>query len=209
MQHWWLPYSGVGVCTRISDDRVWLAYCVAHYVDVTGDAAILDVVVPYLEGQRLAANEAEGFILPTISDTTSTLFEHCVRALDHSLALGSHGLPLMGTGDWNDGMNRVGEGGKGESVWLGWFLHAALTAFLPLAEGRGEMAQGSIWRAHAKSLQTSLEQKAWDGDWYRRAYFDDGTPLGAKTNDECRIDSISQSWAVLSGAGSPTVAAKR
>jgi cyclic beta-1,2-glucan synthetase len=200
VQHWWLPHSGAGVRTRISDDRVWLAYCVAHYVDVTGEVGILDAAIPFLEGQRLAPDEAEGFFVPTISDTTGTLFEHCARALDHSLAVGRHGLPLMGTGDWNDGMNRVGEGGEGESIWLGWFFHATLSAFIPLAEARGEAARGDIWRAHANALKISLEREAWDGDWYRRAYFDDGTPLGAKTNDECRIDSISQSWAVISGA---------
>src|SRR5206468_7366529 len=131
------------------------------------------------------------------------LFEHCARGLDLSLSLGRHGLPLMGTGDWNDGMNRVGEGGEGESVWLGWFLHAALTAFAPLAEARHETARAATWRAHATALQASLEREAWDGDWYRRGWFDDGTPLGSSASQECRIDAIAQSWAVISGVAPP------
>ncbi len=203
VQHWWLPYSGQGVRTRISDDRAWLAYTVGHYVGATGDAGVLDEVVPFLEGQMLEPGEHDNFFNPTVSDRTATLFEHCARALDQSLALGAHGLPLIGTGDWNDGMNRVGEQGKGESVWLGWLLHAALTAFAPLAEARHETVRAAAWRAHATSLQAALEREAWDGDWYRRGFFDDGTPLGSAANEECRIDSIAQSWAVLSGAAGP------
>ena len=200
VQHWWLPHSGQGVRTRISDDRTWLAYAVSQYIAVSGDAAILDEVVPFLEGQKLGADEREGFFLPTDSDETATVFEHCARGLDESLALGSHGLPLIGTGDWNDGMNRVGEKGLGESVWLGWFLNATLTSFIPLADVRGEAARAATWRAHARGLQASLEREAWDGDWYRRGWFDDGTPLGSAAGSECRIDSIAQSWAVISGA---------
>jgi cyclic beta-1,2-glucan synthetase len=200
VQHWWLPHSGQGVRTRISDDRAWLAYAVAHYLAATGDAAILDEVVPFLEGQRLEAGEHESFFQPVVSDETATLFEHCARALDQSLTLGSHGLPLIGTGDWNDGMNRVGEHGRGESVWLGWFLHATLTAFAPIAEARRDSVHAAAWRAHAIALRASLEREAWDGDWYRRGYFDDGTPLGSASCEECRIDSIAQSWAVISGA---------
>ena len=203
VQHWWLPHSGQGVRTRISDDRAWLAYAVAHYVDANGDAAVLDAVVPFLEGQLLRPAEHDSFFLPTVSDEVGTLFEHCARALDASLKVGYRGLPLMGTGDWNDGMNRVGELGQGESVWLGWLLYAALCAFAPLADARGDTARAATWRAHADTLQSALESEAWDGDWYRRAWFDDGTPLGSATDDECRIDSISQSWAVISGAGEP------
>jgi cyclic beta-1,2-glucan synthetase len=207
VQHWWLPHSGQGVRTRISDDRAWLAYTVAHYVGATGDASILEEVVPFLEGQRLVVGEHDSFFQPTVSDETATLFEHCARGIDQSLALGGHGLPLIGTGDWNDGMNRVGDRGEGESVWLGWLLHATLMAFAPLAEARHEVARAATWHAHATGLQASLEREAWDGEWYRRGYFDDGTPMGSATNDECRIDSIAQSWAVISGAADPERAA--
>jgi cyclic beta-1,2-glucan synthetase len=138
-----------------------------------------------------------------ISGERATLFEHCALALDQSLAVGSHGLPLIGAGDWNDGMNRVGEEGKGESIWLGWFLHTTLSAFAPLAEQRGEAVRATVWRQHAVGLQNSLERDGWDGGWYRRGYFDDGTPLGSAESSECRIDSIAQSWSVLSGAAEP------
>jgi cyclic beta-1,2-glucan glucanotransferase len=208
VQHWWLPHSGQGVRTRISDDRAWLAYAVAHYVDTIGDATVLAEVVPFLEGQKLEPAEHDAFFQPTVSDETATLFEHCARALDQSLALGSHGLPLIGTGDWNDGMNRVGEYGKGESVWLGWLLHAALLAFAPFADARRETSRATAWRAHAAALQASLEGEAWDGDWYRRGWFDDGTPLGSATSDACRIDSIAQSWSAISGAADTERAAR-
>jgi len=207
VQHWWLPQSGRGIRTRIADDRVWLAYVVTHFITVTGDAAVLDESVPFLEGPTLREGEDEAFFPPVISDRHATLFDHCALALDQSLAVGVHGLPLIGTGDWNDGMNRVGEKGKGESVWLGWLLHATLTGFAALAEGRGHAERSAGWRAHLGVLAAALERDGWDGDWYRRAFFDDGTPLGSAQNDECRIDSIAQSWGVISGVADPVRAA--
>src|SRR5688572_29646049 len=192
VQHWWLPSSGQGVRTRISDDKVWLAWCVAHYVDTTADFAVLGEPVPFLEGHPLQPGEHDAYFQPAMADERGTLFEHCARALDQSLSVGDHGLPLIGTGDWNDGMNRVGELGKGESVWLGWFLHATLAAFVPIARSRGEEERAAGWSAHAAGLKAALEKEGWDGEWYRRGYFDDGTPLGSSTNDECRIDSIAQ-----------------
>jgi cyclic beta-1,2-glucan synthetase len=205
--HWWLPQSGQGVRTRISDDRVWLAHAVAHYVDRCGDASVLDEKVAFLEGQRLAPDEAENFFRPTLADETGSLFEHCARALDCSLAVGTHGVSLIGTGDWNDGMNRVGALGRGESVWLGWFLYDALVTFTPIAEARGETIRAAAWREHAALLKESLEREAWDGNWYLRGWFDDGTPFGNAAGAECKIDSIAQSWSVLSGAARPARAA--
>ncbi len=212
LQHWWLPpfaagSTGQGVRTRISDDVVWLAYCTHQYIETTGDAAVLDEEIPFLEGRMLLPEEHDAFFMPAVSERTATLFEHCARALDHGLQVGVHGLPLFGTGDWNDGMNRVGEQGKGESVWLGWFLQATLVSFAPRAAARGEHDRAAQWLQHAAALQTALEQ-AWDGGWYRRGYFDDGTPLGSAESAECRIDSIAQSWSVMSGAADPGRAAR-
>ncbi len=207
VQHWWLPPAGQGVRTRIADDRVWLAYAVAHYIEVTGDAGILDESMPFLDGPELHAGEVESFFQPAVSEQRATIFEHCAIALDQNLAVGVHGIPLFGSGDWNDGMNRVGEAGKGESIWLGWFLYTTLQAFAPLAEIRRDDARATTWRSHATELAASLERDGWDGNWYRRGYFDDGTPLGSAGSIECRIDSIAQSWSVISGAASPDHAA--
>ena len=208
VQHWWLPHSGQGVRTRISDDCVWLAFCVADYVAVTGDAAVLETAVPFLDGPPLAPGQHDAFFLPGSSEVTATLFAHCALGLDRAIALtGALGLPLIGTGDWNDGMNRVGQDGQGESVWLGWLLLATLNRFVPLA-APNDPDRAARWQTHAINLRAALEREAWDGDWYRRATFDDGTWLGSATGQSCRIDSIAQSWAVLSGQADPTRAAQ-
>jgi len=208
VQHWWLPHSGQGVRTRISDDRVWLAYATASYVASSGDAAVLDETVDFLDGPALQAGAHDAFFQPMPAGQPASLFEHCARGLDQCLDLtGALGLPLIGTGDWNDGMNRVGAGGRGESVWLGWLLVRTIALFAPLAEGRGD-GRAARWRAHAESVRAAIEREAWDGDWYRRATFDDGTWLGAQDNEECRIDAIAQAWAVLSGVADPGRAAR-
>ena len=203
VQHWWLPESGKGIRTRISDDKAWLAYVASHYIETTGDTGVLDEQVAFIEGRTLAEGEHDAFFLPESRGTSASLYEHCARALDVSLAVGTHGLPLMGTGDWNDGMNRVGEQGKGESIWLGWFLHATLSRFIRYAEARRDAARVARWLLHMTALKQALEDTGWDGAWYLRAFFDDGFALGSASNRECRIDSIAQSWAVISRVAAP------
>ncbi|WP_304618861.1 GH36-type glycosyl hydrolase domain-containing protein [Paracoccus sediminilitoris] len=208
VQHWWLPHSGAGVRTRISDDCVWLAYAVADYVGVTGDLAVLDQDLPFLEGPPLKPTDHDAFFQPDIAAARATLFAHVALGLDRAIALsGTLGLPLIGTGDWNDGMNRVGQEGRGESVWLGWLLLDALRRMAHLADAR-DPAAATRWRAHADAMKQAQERHSWDGAWYRRATFDDGSWLGASSSPACRIDSIAQSWAVLSDAADPLRAAR-
>ena len=206
--HWWHPPSGAGVRTRITDDRLWLPYAAKIYVDASGDVAAFDESSSFLEGPGLLEAQAELYFQPSISKESGSLFEHCARALDCSLDTGAHGLPLMGGGDWNDGMNKVGAAGRGESVWLAWFLAHNLRNFAPLAEARGEIQRAQQWLRKADEIVAAAELQGWDGEWYRRAFFDDGSPLGSAGLAECRIDSIAQSWAVLSGVADPPRAAR-
>ncbi|SEH20883.1 glucoamylase family protein [Rhizobium sp. NFR12] len=204
VMHWWLPNTGAGVRTTISDDVVWLAYAVHQYVSVTGDLSMLDEKLPFLTGPMLEKNKHDAFIQPEISNEVADLYEHAARALDLAVErTGDLDLPLILGGDWNDGMNRVGIAGRGQSVWLGWFLAAALRNFLPYAEARKDRSRADRWSKHIDTLKAALESDGWDGAYYRRGYFDDGSPLGSAKSDECRIDSLGQSWSVLSGEGRP------
>ena len=211
VQHWWHPPAGAGVRTHISDDLLWLPLALAHavqHVDALQAQALLDMPIPFLQGGAIPPGSEDLYETPLVSSEVGSLFEHGARALDRSLSTlnqGVHGLPLMGSGDWNDGMNRVGHEGRGESVWLAWLLCSVIDCYAPLAEARGatETARAAAWREKRNDLVRAVDAAGWDGAWYRRAYFDDGSPLGSSVNAECRIDLIAQAWAVLSGAGKP------
>ena len=202
VQHWWHPPVGRGVRTTCSDDYLWLPFATSRYIAATGDHTILDESIHFIEGRLLNPGEESFYDMPIQSDVRADLYQHCVKAIEHALKFGVHGLPFIGSGDWNDGMDKVGMHGKGESVWLAFFLYDVLTRFVVVAQVRKDETFASVCTNAAEQLKQNIEKNAWDGDWYRRAYFDDGTPLGSQQNVECKIDSIAQSWSVLSKAGS-------
>jgi cellobiose phosphorylase len=203
VQHWWNYPSNAGVRTKISDDLLWLPYVVNYYIEKTGDVNILNEDVSYLEMQSLEQHEESVYAIPNVSEEKGNVLDHCLRAINKSLNFGAHGLPLIGSGDWNDSLNSVGDEGKGESVWLGWFLFNVLDNFTKILENTNRRDDVPRYVAASEELKKNLDASGWDGNWYLRAFYDDGTPLGSHINNECVIDSISQSWSVISKAGSP------
>lgn len=204
VQHWWHPIINSGIRTRFSDDLLWMPFVTADYIKNTGDYSILDEKQPYLKDKPLEEGEDERYNIISDTEDADTIYNHCIRAIGRSLKFGTHGLPLMGSGDWNDGMNTVGNGGKGESVWLGWFLYTILDRFTEICKIKNDEETAIRYSQTKEILKKNIEKYGWDGNWYRRAYFDDGTPLGSAENEECRIDSLAQSWSLISGAGKPS-----
>jgi len=197
--HWWHPPTGRGIRSKITDDRLWLPFVTELYIRTTADFDILSEEVPYITSRALEDHEHEVYLTPQVTDKKGSLYEHCCKAIDISLQFGQHGLPLIGAGDWNDGMNRVGEEGRGESVWLGFFIYSTLERFIPICKKMGDNDRAERYKLTASELKKRLNDDGWDGEWYLRAFYDDGTPLGSKENEECKIDAISQAWAVISG----------